>query len=718
MNGLLKKIGEGYKKEEMELLKKAMEFAKNAHRDQKRQSGEPFFSHPYEVADILAELGLDMETIIAGLLHDVIEDTNITLDTLKDEFGPEIAKLVDGVTKLGHFEFKTKEEEQAESLRKMLLAMAKDIRVILIKLADRLHNMRTLEYFEEKKRKEIATETLEIYAPLAHRLGIYAIKAELDDLSLKYVDPQGYNELINVLETTKEQREKSLKAVMDQLKKKLREAGIEAEIEGRPKHLYSIYRKMHEQHKAFGEIYDVIAIRIVVDTVKDCYGALGLVHTMWKPLPGRFKDFIAVPKQNMYQALHTTLIGSDGVPFEVQIRTREMHKTAEYGIAAHWKYKEGRAESSGLDAKLTWLRQLLEWQNDMSDASEFMQTLKIDVFSDEVFVFTPKGDVIDLVKGSTPLDFAYHIHSAVGNKCVGARVSGKMVPLHYRLQTGDIVEIITSPASHGPSRDWLKIVKTQQAKSKIRQWFKKEHREENIAKGRDMLEKEAKRQVYDLAVLLKPEFTEKVFKKFTINTLEDMYAAIGYGGFTTNQVLSRLIEEYKRTVKAETKQKESEAKPAKEGKPDASEGVNVEGEPDMLVRFARCCNPVPGDDIAGYITRGRGVSIHRTDCSNFKSIMGLEDGRLIDVSWAGGNKQAYNAQIQILAEDKTGVFAALTQVLASNNVDLYAVNARTNNNGTVTINFTVAIQDASQVEKILQKILAVKEVIKAHRVSA
>jgi GTP diphosphokinase / guanosine-3',5'-bis(diphosphate) 3'-diphosphatase len=718
MDGLLKKISESYKKEQVDLLKKALDFAENAHKDQKRRSGEPFFSHPYEVAGILADLGLDMDTIVAGLLHDVIEDTAIPLEKLREEFGAEIAKLVDGVTKLGRLEFKTKEEQQAESLRKMLLAMAKDIRVILIKLADRLHNMRTLGYVDEKKRREIATETQEIYAPLAHRLGIFAIKAELEDLSLKYIDPQGYNELVNVLETTSAEREKSLQTMMEELRRKLKDAGIQADIEGRPKHLYSIYKKMHDQRKAFAEIYDVIAIRIIVESIKDCYGVLGLVHTLWKPLPGRFKDFIAVPKQNMYQSLHTTLIGNNGAPFEIQIRTLEMHKTAEYGIAAHWKYKEGRQDSSNLDNKLSWLRQLLEWQSDMSDASEFMQTLKMDVFSDEVFVFTPKGDVIDLVKGSTPLDFAYHIHSAIGNKCIGAKVSGKIVPLHYKLQTGDIVEIITSSASRGPSRDWLKIVKTQQAKAKIKQWFKKEHREENVVKGREMLEKECKRQGYDIATLLKPEFTEKVFKRFTINSLEDMYAAIGYGGFTTNQVLQRLIEEYRKTVKAEVKaEKETEAK-HKEDKAGGQQGIIVKGEQDMLVRFARCCNPVPGDEISGYITRGRGVSIHRSDCSNLKGMMDLEDGRLIEVSWAGQNKQSYNAQIQILATDKTGVFASLTQVLANNNVDLYAVNARTNNNGTVTINFTVAIQDAQQVEKILQKITNVKEVIKAHRVNA
>lgn len=719
MNGLMERAKELYKKEQVEQLQKAFDFSQKAHEGQTRHSGEPFFIHPYEVACILTDLGLDMDTVIAGLLHDVIEDTNITLATIKTEFGSEIAALVDGVTKLGRFEFKTKEEQQAESLRKMFLAMAKDIRVILIKLADRLHNMRTLEYFEEKKRKEIATETLEIYAPLAHRLGIFRIKAELEDLSIKYIDPKGYQELIDILDKTKEQRELSLQGVMLTLKNKLVEADIHADIEGRPKHLYSIYRKMHEQGKTFEEIYDVIAMRVIVDSVKDCYGVLGLVHTLWKPIPGRFKDFIAVPKLNMYQSLHTTLIGSEGVPFEVQIRTYEMHKTAEYGIAAHWKYKEGREGSSDLDSKLTWLRQLLEWQNDMKDPSEFMQTLKIDVFSDEVFVFTPKGDVIDLVKGSTPLDFAYHIHSAIGNKCIGAKVSGKMVPLHYKLQTGDIVEILTSSASRGPSRDWLNLVKSQQAKSKIRSWFKKEHREENITKGRDMLEKEAKRQGYDIATLLKPEFTEKVFKRFTINSLDDMFAAIGYGGFTTGQVINRLSEEYRKTIKAEIKaEKDTEAKAIKDEKATASQGVIVKGEQDMLVRFAHCCNPLPGDKIAGYITRGRGVSIHRADCSNLKSMVELDDGRFIEVSWAGQIKTSYNAQIQITAADKTGVFTALTQVLDNNNVNLFAVNARSNNNGTVTIHFTVEIHDAGQVEKLLLKMRGVKGVIKAHRVNS
>ena len=554
-------------------LEKAFLMSEKAHEGQFRHSGEPYVSHPLAVAEILADLGMDPDTIIAGLLHDVVEDTDLTMDAIQKEFSPQISMLVDGVTKLKNFEFRSYEEQQAESLRKMFLAMAADIRVIIIKLADRLHNMRTLKYQSESKQIEKSKETLEIYAPLAHRLGINTIKWELEDLSLKYLNPDEYFEIAHKIEGTRAERESHLKDVMEKIREKLKELKIKCDIDGRPKHIYSIYKKMHEKNKIFEEVYDLIAIRIIVKTVKDCYGVLGLVHTMWKPIPMRFKDYIAVPKQNMYQSLHTTLLGDDGKPFEVQIRTYEMHRTAEYGIAAHWKYKEeAKKPDEEMDERLAWLRELLEWQNDLKDSKEFMETLKIDIFSDNVFVFTPKGDVKDFVKGSTPLDFAYSVHSEVGNKCVGAKINGKIVPLDYKLKTGDIVEILTSQSSKGPSRDWLKFVKTAQARSKIKQWFKKEYKEENIQKGKEMLEKEAKRQGFDCGTHGQ-HVLKTIFKRFTLKSQNDMFAAIGYGGITTNQVLFRLIQNYKLVNKM-----------AQEG---LENTVNVKAHPKPLPRASR-----------------------------------------------------------------------------------------------------------------------------------
>jgi len=728
-NGIVAKVAELvakaeqlYGKEGVEKIRKAYAYAAKSHEGQKRSSGEPFIIHPVEVALILMELGLDVDTVVAGILHDVVEDTGVTLQQLEGEFGTDIAKLVDGVTKLSRIEYKSKEEQQLESLRKMFVAMAKDIRVIIIKLADRLHNLRTLEYVDEEKQREKAYETLEIYAPLAHRLGIFKIKWELEDISLRYIDPRGYYDLVEKVATKRREREAYIQDVIQTLKKKLNEMKIEAEIEGRPKNFYSIYRKMYMQHKSFEEIYDLLAIRVIVNSVRDCYAVLGIVHTLWKPIPGRFKDYIAVPKPNMYQSLHTTVIDSRGELFEIQIRTWDMHRTAEYGIAAHWKYKEGRRVSTDLDEKLAWIRQLLEWQSDLKDFREFVETLKIDLFSDEVFVFTPKGDVIDLPKGAGPLDFAYAIHTEIGNKCVGAKVNGKLVPLDYQLQTGDIVEIITSPNSRGPSRDWLKIVKTTQAKNKIKQWFKKERREENIIKGKEMLEKEAKRQGYVLSQLLKNEWIEPILKKYGFHLVDDIYAAVGYGGLTTSQVLVRLINEYKRYQKVAAAESEEDiaARQAKAERPKkhADNGIHVKGVDNILVRIARCCNPVPGDKIIGFITRGRGVSVHRADCVNVVNIAPEERHRLVDVEWSGEDKASYNAEIQIIARDRHLLLADITSTLANMDITLTSVNARTNRVRQAFINLSLEIKNTQQLEKVMRQLKKVPDILDVHRVNA
>lgn len=706
-----------YNDESVEKIIDAYYIAEDAHKDQKRSSGEPFIVHPVQVAHILMDLGLDADTVAAGLLHDVIEDTDVELDEIEDKFGHEIAMLVDGVTKLGRIEYKTKEEQQAESLRKMLLAMAKDIRVIIIKLADRLHNLRTLEYVDEAKQREKAYETLEIYAPLAHRLGIYRIKWELEDTSLRYIDPKGYYDLVEKVAAKRQEREAYIEQVINILEEKLEEMGIEADIEGRPKHFYSIYKKMYMQHKDFEQIYDLLAIRVIVNTVRDCYAVLGIVHTLWKPIPGRFKDYIAMPKPNMYQSLHTTVIGLEGEIFEIQIRTWEMHRTAEYGIAAHWKYKEGKKVNTELDNKLAWLREILEWQSDLKDATEFMETLKIDLFTDEVFVFTPKGDVIDLPKGAIPLDFAYAIHSDIGNRCVGAKINGKLMPLDYQLQTGDIVEIITSSSSNGPSRDWLKLVKTNQAKNKIKQWFKKEGREENIAKGKEMLEKEAKRQGYIFSHLARNEWLEPIVKKYGYHSIEDIYAAVGYGGMTTNQVLARLIEEYKKTVRTEAP--EAVVKDVKRARPPKTQdtGVKVKGVDNIKVRFARCCNPVPGDDIIGYITRGRGVSIHRTDCMNVTD-PSIEEYRLIEVEWIEANKASYFAEIQIIADDRNSLLADISVAIADMDLNVTAINARTTKNKQVIINLVLEINNIKQLDKVMKQFKKIDGISDVYRVNS
>jgi len=718
LESLIQKIEAYNPHGDMNLIIKAYNFAESAHAGQLRNSGERFFVHPFNVAMILAELNMDTATIAAGLLHDVLEDTDVTYETLAKEFGEEIANLVDGVTKLKKLKYRTKQETQAENLRKMVIAMSKDIRVIIIKLADRLHNIRTLEYMSDAKKKEKALETLEIYAPIAHRLGISTIKWELEDLSLRYIDPEGYYDLVDKVSKKRREREAYIANVIEKLKAKLDEMEIESDISGRPKNFYSIYKKMVYQNKTFEQIFDLTAIRVIVDTVKDCYGVLGIVHTLWKPIPGRFKDYIAMPKPNMYQSLHTTVIGPQGEPFEIQIRTWEMHRTAEYGIAAHWKYKEGITKADDFENKLTWLRQLLEWQKELKDPKEFMESLKIDLFNDEVFVFTPKGDVINLPAGSTPLDFAYRVHTDVGNKCIGAKVDGRIVPLDYKLKNGNIVEILTSSSSSGPSRDWLKIVISSQAKSKIRQWFKKEERDSNIIKGKELLEKEIKRQGYKLTELLKEEWLKSFAKKVSLNSIDDLYAAIGYGSITLSQVMSKLKENYKEHYSQKVDEKElinkqvASTLPKKEYKP--TQGITVKGVDNIKVRFSKCCSPVPGDEIVGYITRGRGVSVHRKDCPNVKSLNIQE--RFIDVEWTTDKKASYQAEIQIKASDRYGLLTEITQLLADMKLVVTSLNARTSKEKMALINMTLEITDIEQLKELMKKMKKLEGVIDVYRV--
>lgn len=714
---LMKKAREKYNEKDCASIELAYDFAENAHSSQKRASGEPYISHPAQVAMILMDLNMDAATIQAGLLHDVIEDTPYEYSDIEEKFGGEVAALVDGVTKLNRITFDTKEEQQAESLRKMFIATAKDTRVILVKLADRLHNIRTLASLPSEKQIAIANETLEIYAPLANRLGIYQIKWELEDDSLRYLDPEAYFSIYNGIHQKRAEREEYIKKVIDMMRPKLEEAGIKAEIYGRAKHFYSIYRKMKAHNVGIDQIYDLTAVRIIVDSEKDCYGALGIVHTMFKPMPGRFKDYIAMPKANMYQSLHTTVIGPNGTPFEIQIRTHEMHETAEYGIAAHWKYKEGAAnKKSSMDEKMAWLRKMLEYEAESRDSREFIESVRTDLFSDEVFVFTPRGDVIDLPAGSTPLDFAYAIHSAIGHKCIGAKINGRIVTLDAQLKTGDIVEIMTSASPHGPSRDWLNIVKTNEAKSKIRQWFKKELREENIVKGRDMLEKEAKRQGYSLSSLMKTEWLEPIFKRYKLQSTEDLYASVGYGGLTMNQVLMRLIEEYRKEHKIlkaedvnETEQSHKKPRSILKSKTD----VIVKGQEDMLVRFARCCNPVPGDDIVGYITRGRGVSIHRKDCNN---LFDFEPEREIEVAWAVEGDSEYAAGIQMLCYDRAGILVDISNQIYQNELSLLSINAQAKN-GLANITMTVEIKNTAQLQQLIKTLKKISGVIEVYRMN-
>lgn len=715
---LLEKIKKYNPTDDFSLIEKAYDFAVNAHQGQKRVSGEDYIIHPTAVAEILADLNMDNTTIAGGMLHDVVEDTKYSYSDIKELFGEEIAMLVDGVTKLGKLEYRTKEEQQAENLRKMFIAMAKDIRVILIKLADRLHNLRTLKYMSPDKQFEKATETLEIYAPIAHRLGISKIKWEMEDLSLRYIDPERYYELVDKVAKKRKEREEYINSVINTLNGKNKEMGIEAQIEGRPKNFYSIYKKMYHQNKTFEQIFDLTAVRVIVDTVKDCYGVLGIVHTLWKPIPGRFKDYIAMPKPNMYQSLHTTVIGPDGEPFEVQIRTWEMHRTSEFGIAAHWKYKEGRSSQNEFDEKLKWLRQMLEWQNEVRDTKEFMETLKIDLVIDEVYVFTPKGDVIDLPVDSTPIDFAYKIHSAIGNKCVGGKINGKIVPLDYKLQNGDIVEIITSANSNGPSRDWLKIVKSSQAKNKIRQWFKKDKREENIQKGKELFEKEIKRLGYTPSQILKNEGLEQTYRKFGLHSLDDLYASIGYGGLTLNQVTMKLKEEIRKNQKFELKNEDQIEKQISKSVSQkarrSDKGIKVKDIENALVRFSKCCNPVPGDEIIGYITKGRGVSIHRRDCPNARDLLN-EPERLIEVEWNIQSQASYNADLQIRANDRQGLLAEVTSIINENKINIVSFYSRTSKDKVANINFILEINDIEQLNKLIRKFRRVEGVIDVFR---
>ncbi len=701
-----------------EIVERAYEYAVKAHAGQKRVSGEDYIVHPLEVAKILAELNMDNITIAASILHDVVEDTKCTNEDCRNLFGEEIAMLVDGVTKLGKLEYKTKEEQQAESLRKMFIAMAKDIRVVLIKLADRLHNMRTLKYMPHEKQREKAKETMEIYAPIAHRLGISKIKWEMEDLALRYLEPKEYYELVDKVAKKRKEREEEINHVMEILKDKFSEVGIEAHIEGRPKSFYSIYRKMYYQNKSFEQIFDLTAVRIIVDTVKDCYGILGIVHTLWKPIPGRFKDYIAMPKPNMYQSLHTTLLGSGGQPFEVQIRTWEMHRTSEIGIAAHWKYKEGRTSQTEFDEKLKWLRQMLEWQNEIKDTREFMETLKVDLFTDEVYVFTPKGDVVDLPVEATPIDFAYKIHSQIGNRCIGAKINGRIVPLDYKLQNGDIVEVITSAVANGPSWDWLKIVKSSQAKNKIRQWFKKEKREENIQKGKELLEKEIRRHGFTSAQLMKPEWVEGIYRKFSLHSVDDMYSSLGYGGLTPNQVITKLKEEFRKTQKTEEREEdaiERQVEKAKERKKRLNDtGVRVKGVDNIMIRFSKCCNPVPGDEIVGYITKGRGVSIHQKDCPNVEDLMNDEE-RFVEVEWNTKTKVSYNADLEVRATDRKGLLAEITTIIDESKVNINSFHSRITKDKIAIINFILEINDIEQLNKLIRKFRKIEGVVDVFR---
>lgn len=703
-----------------ELVEKAYRFAEEAHRGQLRNSGEDYIQHPLEVAKILLELEMDEATIAAALLHDVVEDTKYTIADIEKEFGPQVALMVDGVTKLGRIEYKSKVEQQVENLRKMFLAMAKDIRVILIKLADRLHNMRTLKYHTVEKQKEIARETLEIFAPLANRLGIFRIKWELEDLSFRYLKPQEYYDLSEGIAFKRREREAHINEVIEQLGPRLEEVGINADIAGRPKHFYSIYRKMVTQKKELSEIYDLTAIRVIVDSVNDCYGALGIIHTMWKPLPGRFKDYIAMPKPNMYQSLHTTLVGAHGEPFEIQIRTWEMHRTAEYGIAAHWKYKEGgKAQSGSFEQKLSWLRQLLEWQHDSRDAGEFMESLKIDLFADTVFVFTPKGDVVELPAGSCPVDFAYRVHTDVGHRCVGAKINSRIVPLETKLTNGDIVEILTSKQGNGPSRDWLSFVKTSQAKNRIRAWFKKEKREENIIRGREGLERETRKLGFDPAVFLKPETLMAIAKSYNITTLEDLYAAMGDGAVTVTKVLTRLREDLSKEEKEKLQLaslQQGENRPSNTyGK--ASQGVRVKGVDNILIRFSRCCNPLPGDDIVGYITRGRGVSIHRRDCDNIKAHHEDELNRMVEVVWDDAQADTiYPVDVEIFGLDRARLVTDVMNVVMETRTHILGINARVSKDKMAHIQLSIEIRNLGHLYNVMQKIRRVKDVTSVERV--
>ena len=714
--------------EEMQMLDRAIEFTKQVHAHQTRHSGEPYYTHPESVAIMLANMGMDRHTILAGLMHDVIEDgKDITYEKLASMFGQDIAGMVDGVTKLtktGKNEMISREDIQAESFRKMFLAIANDIRVVIIKLNDRLHNMRTLQYCSEEKQIRKARETLDIYAPLAHRFGMGAMKCELEDLCMKYLWPEEYKKLEQAMIPYQEERMRTLNKAIEDIERALKEAGIEATLSGRPKHFYSIYKKTVRQQKTIDEIYDLIAIRVIVNTVNDCYATLGIIHSLWKPMPGRFKDYIAMPKTNMYRSLHTTLFSNDGMgmPFEVQIRTPEMHKAAEYGIAAHWMYKEGRSNPDDLDSKLAWLREALSLEADSNTTREFIENIRKDFFGDYVYVLTPQGKIIDLVTGSTPIDFAYRIHSNVGNHVQHAKVNGALVRLDYKLKNNDVVEIITSPNA-APSYDWLKIAKTQQAKAKIRTWFKKANREENIQRGKDMLSEALKRQGAQLSDFTgKKEYFEDILKKFNMSDLDDVYASIGYGGITTGQVTNKLLEQAKKEAKAaaaaerlERLEEEQQGRPENRGN---GKGVIVEGDTGMVVRFARCCTPLPGDDIIGYVTRGRGVSIHRKDCPNIGDLL-MDPERVVRAEWANNAKSSYTATIQVVADERTGLLMDVSQVLAGMNISITAMTAKVDkaNQSIIQIQLSFDVSSTEQLNNIIKSMRKVRSVKEVYRVN-
>lgn len=712
------------------MIEKAYHVADSAHEGQVRKSGEPYIIHPLCVAIILAELELDKETIVAGLLHDVVEDTVMTEDEIAAEFGREVALLVDGVTKLGQLSYKAdKEELQAENLRKMFLAMAKDIRVILIKLADRLHNMRTLRYMKPEKQKEKARETMDIYAPIAQRLGISKVKIELDDLSLKYLEPDAYYNLVEKIALRKIVRDEYVQQLVSEVKDHMVKANITAEVDGRAKHFFSIYKKMVNQSKTLDQIFDLFAIRIIVGSVMDCYAALGVIHELYKPIPGRFKDYIAMPKPNMYQSLHTTLIGPNGQPFEIQIRTYEMHRTSEYGIAAHWKYKEGRVGVSAAnqeEEKLSWLRQILEWQREMSDNKEFLKLLKsdLDLFSDMVFCFTPSGDVKNLPYGSTPIDFAYSIHSAVGNKMIGAKVNGKLVTINYEIQNGDRIEIITSQNSRGPSRDWLGIVKSTQAKNKINQWFRSELKEENILRGKELIAQYCKAKGIHLPDINRPEYQDKILNKYGFHDWNSALATVGHGGLKESQIVNRMYEEYKKDHVIELTDQDilnslsGEGK-AKDIREKSESGIIVKGLYDVAVHFSKCCSPVPGDEIVGFVTRGRGVSIHRTDCVNIVHLSDMERERLIDAEWQHGADEGgnglYYAGLKVFGNNRTGLLVDVSKVFTERDIDISGIHSKTSKQGIATIEVSFSVKSRGELISVIEKIRQVESVIDIER---
>ena len=709
------------KTSDIALIKRAYEYAKEHHGDQCRKSGEPYIIHPLNVAYTLAKLELDDETICAALLHDLVEDTDVTREDIIHLFGESIAEMVDGVTKLSQIQYTTKEEQQIEDYRKMFLAMAKDIRVVLIKLADRLHNMRTLKYLKRERQIFNAQETMDIYAPLANRLGIYSMKWELEDLAFRYLNPEEYYELVKEIDKKREERLEFIDNIIEEIREALKKEKIEAEVTGRAKHLYSIYRKMQRDNKTLDQIYDLFALRIIVNSVKDCYAALGVVHDLYNPMPGRFKDYIAVPKPNMYQSIHTTLIGPKGTPFEVQVRTWDMHRIAEFGIAAHWAYKEAnnnnnqKSNVAVTDDKLAWLRETLEWQKDMQDPDEFMKTLKTELFEDEVYVFTPRGDIKVLPAGSTPIDFAYNIHAQIGHKMVGCKINNKMMPIITKLQNGDIVEIITSDSSKGPSRDWLKFIVSSSAKNKIQQWFKKEQREENIEKGKDIIEKEIKKIGMTYSELFKPEWVQVALDRYKYSSLEDMYASVGFGAISPAKIISRILEEYKKEHKEEdVEEKIQELSNIKTKTTTSKAGVIVKGIDNCLVKFSKCCNPLPGDSIIGYVTKGRGVTVHRTDCININDLLDEKD-RIIDVSWQQNIKASYSVDIEIYANDRSGLLADIIKSIAESKAKLMAVNSKANRERIAITEITVEIENLDELNKVLKALRKVDSVYEVKR---